>query len=163
MGFEQHALPDCVVSHEIIASWPFGRLIRPAGDGNHLVEIQLADYGQAAFRINFGFFPDQGVPTILGGTALIDNDMVHSLLKFYELKPASRFRWYFGMRYWPWQKPKKADYDKLIKDVILMLPQIDRTLKDGTIGPNVRTCETSLASIEKTRKSIVENTGRLPK
>ncbi len=126
---------------------PWGRLIRTREAGVDLVEIQLAKYRRAAFRINAGVTPRAVIMTLRGHRA-VEEIAVHWLDEYFEtharpwLRPvlaAVRLEplgaWF---SVWPCRSPSQDDYDKLAARVASLVPEVDRALREGKSSPHIR-------------------------
>jgi hypothetical protein len=148
LGFECRPLnQDEKQYREAIVSMPFGRHFRKMSEGGHVLEIEMGKRDSSQFRICFGFFPNEGV----FGESEWDRG-IHYPVETARVNEVSRQIFLgrkgtkgadFRVWYWPWQKPKKEDYEKLVQDVVELLPQIDAALNTGTIGPNIYSVDVS--------------------
>ncbi|MBA4098774.1 MAG: hypothetical protein C0484_18670 [Rhodospirillum sp.] len=99
------------------------------------VEIQIGRY-DAAFALNIGLVPREGA-TFESGHVGPEAFRVTWLEEWYELYRWPRLRRWFSLFRWPGRTLTEADYDKLVKGVVELIPEVERALKDGTCGPHV--------------------------
>lgn len=138
------------VEREFELSFPsWGRLIRVRESGLDLVEIQLAPHRRAAFRINAGVVPRNGLTT-LGGHRPAEDVAVHWLNEYFEtharpwLRPGLRavglepLGAWFGVRQWPHRSPTQRDYDTLALRGAGCVPELEVALREGKLGPYIR-------------------------
>lgn len=111
-------------SAEIKNAFPFGRMIRTAGQDIHLLEIQLDKHNPQKFRINFGKAPIGGINHPHTGHIEAKDIWVHYLPEYYEAYAWPLFRVWLN-----------SDAEKLWPHI---LHQIDDALERGTIGRFVR-------------------------
>jgi hypothetical protein len=142
-GFEAIPLGEKEASdRENRVSSPFGYFRRVGKEGQYeLVEIQLAPYGEPAFRINFSIVPKEGIDTQFGhfpqDKVLLGWQNVHWNL----YHNPRRWKW-FKVRRWPWQpKATEEDQIELVKSVINLIPEIEQVFQGGRPGPHVRTVD----------------------
>jgi hypothetical protein len=142
LGFECRPLnSDEKQFREALIALPFGRHFRKVPEGGHVLEIETGKRDTSQFRICFGFFPNEGVI----GESEWDKGVYYPIENA-RVNEVSR-QMFFGRRgtkgadfrvwYWPWQKQKKEDYDKLVQEVVKFLPQIEVALNAGRFGPNI--------------------------
>ena len=138
------------VDREFVQCFPtWGRLRRFRGSNVDLVEIQLAAYRRAAFRINAGVAPKDGVVTHTGRQAA-DQGSVHMLEESFEtharplLRPLLRalgleplWAW-FSVRDRLFRSPVRDDFEKLSLKAVSLIPELELALRDGRTGPHVR-------------------------
>lgn len=137
------------VDREYELSFPsWGRLIRIRGSGVDLVEIQLATYRRAAFRISAGVVPRNGLSTPTGHQPA-EELAVHWLNEYFEtharpwLRPGLRAvgleplgAWFSVHRLY---RPRtQSDYDKLAFRVAGLVPELELALREGKLGPHMR-------------------------
>lgn len=124
---------------EVVLAFPFGRLRRSVASGFEQVEIQLAPRGRAAFRLNFGLIPTDGIDGILGHI-VADKVTVHSLSERFALYSCPRFSLNFLVRRWIWSKRERTEdeYRALVARVVDLLPEVEDALKGGKIGRHIR-------------------------
>jgi hypothetical protein len=140
-GFELGPFPTSKLGspdREFLVSFPFGRLRRRVAAGFEQIEIQLAPYNAAAFRLNLGVVPAGGVEGVLGHIAAEDAG-VHSLPEYFALYSCPRFSLNFAVRCWWWSRRERTedDYRALVAYVVGLLPEVDQALGDGKIGPHI--------------------------
>ena len=134
LGFEQRPLYDLErESRELVVSFPFGRHFRQVQNGVEIIEVQMWGGGWAEFRVTFGLFPAVG---IYGDSAWdkgvhysIDEAELSVLPIHMDLCRRGTKGGFFRIWYWPWQTPKPHDYERLVMDVVALLPQVDEALK----------------------------------
>jgi hypothetical protein len=124
-------------SPEIKSAFPFGRLRRPAPSGLEIVEIQLEKRGAHAFRLNFGIAPAGGIEHVAGHVAQEDI-WVHYLDRSYAAYQWPAFRRWFSVWHWPGAAVSEADYEKLVDSVVKLIPEVERALRDGELGPHIK-------------------------
>jgi hypothetical protein len=118
-------------------TFPFElRRARPDG-GVDLVEIQFMTYQRAAFRINAGMAPREGMMTVTGHRSA-EEVCVHWLNEFFEMYASSRWRSWFSLWLWRFRTPVQSDYDKLALRVAGFLPEVELALREGKLGPHMR-------------------------
>lgn len=126
------------VDREYVLSFPpWGRLIRAREGGVDLVEIQLAPYRDAAFRINACAVPKEGMITC-GGHRTAEELDAGGLHDHFEMYACPRLWMYFFVWRWPWRSPTLADYDKLALRVAGYVPELELALREGRLGPHMR-------------------------
>lgn len=127
-------------------SHPLGRFHRIRGDGGlDIIEIDMRRDGAPAFRIHAGVAPKGGMTTV-NGTHIIQEDLWTTWLEeFYEVAPwgwlkTAYFQKYFKLirRAWDRSVATEGDYDTLVLGVVNTIPQIEKALRDGKCGPNIR-------------------------
>lgn len=118
-------------------SFPLEPLIRARGAGVDLIEIQFAPYRRAAFRINAGVAPKEGMMTLTGHWRA-EEVCVHWLNQFFEMYASPRWRTWFSLRFWRFRTPAQSDYDKLTLRVAGFLPEVELALCEGKLGPHMR-------------------------
>lgn len=123
---------------EIGAAFPFGRLRRSGPRGLEMVEIQLDKHGGAAFRLNLGIAPIQGVTGLLVAHILQQDVRVHYLDRSWELLKYPRLWKWFSVWRWPGTPKTKADYDELVTKVVALLPEVEALFREGKRGPHLR-------------------------
>jgi len=119
----------------IFPSW--GRMIRARESRVDLFEIQLAPYRRAAFRINAGVAPEEGITTLTGHWPAEDV-LVHWLNEFLEMYACPRWRIWFSGRRLLYRSSTQGDYDKLAIKVAGLVPELDLALREGKLGPHMR-------------------------
>lgn len=144
-GFQRAPLAGEDARGEMAIGFPFGRMRRETAAGLELVEIQLDKRRLPAFRLNLGIAPEGGIQHPLTGHVPQDEIWVHYLPRYWEVY-ASRWtshglpftrRW-FAARRWPGAVPARADYDALVQRVVMLLPHVERALREQAPGPHVR-------------------------
>lgn len=138
------------VDRKSMGIFPFGELRRARPDGGiDLVEIQFMTYQRAAFRINAGPVPKDGMMTLGGRRSAeeLDAGELHDHFETHArpwLRPGLRAlgleplgQW-FSLCLWRFRSPKKAAYDKLALRVAGFLPEIELALRDAKLGPHIR-------------------------
>jgi hypothetical protein len=127
---------------------PWGRLMRPRESGVDLVEIQFAKHGRAAFRINAGVAPKEGMTTWTGHRAA-ENLHVHWLERYFEsharpwLRPGLRAlgleplgEWF---SVWHWTpRTTQQDFKKLALKAASIVPELELALREGQLCPHIR-------------------------
>ena len=142
-GFEVLPLPesrDSPPDRQLIASRPFGRLRRRSTKGGfEYVEIQVAPRARAAFRLSIGVAPSEGIEGMFGHIAA-ENVLVGWLGEIFHLYSCPRFRSWFAVRRWLWEKrdATESDYQALVSRVIGLLPEVEQALGEGKVGPHIR-------------------------
>jgi hypothetical protein len=136
---------------ESILSFPlWGRLVRARESGVDLIEIQLASYRRAAFRVNAGVAPKAGVTTF-NGQWPAEEVAVHWLNEYFELYPCPRLErlalkvlgleplgaW-FSVWHWPYRSPIQEDYEKLARRAARYVSELELALSEGRLGPHLR-------------------------
>ncbi len=116
----------------------FRRFLRRHGEKLELLEIQFDKQGRAAFVLNFGAAPPEGVLTYGEHRPQAGTAFMHLPLRarLYAGR-ALRMRW-FGL---PWMRiPLLRDptADQIVEKAIRLFPQIEAWLREGVEGPNVR-------------------------
>ena len=94
-------------------------------------------YQRAAFRINAGVAPKQGMMTVTGHWPA-EGVCVHWLNEFFEMYASSRWRSWFSLWFWRFRIPVQSDYDKLALRVAGFLPEVELALREGKLGLHVR-------------------------
>jgi hypothetical protein len=126
------------VDREVVLGFPsWGRLIRARESGVDLIEIQFARYRRAAFRINVGVAPKEGMMTLTGHWRAEDVH-VHWLNEFFEMYALSRWRIWFSVRHLLYRSRTQGDYDKLALRVAGLVPELEAVLREGKLGPHMR-------------------------
>ncbi len=126
------------VDREFVLSFPaWGRLIRARESGVELIEIQFAPRRRAAFRINVGVAPKEGMMTLTGHWRAEDV-LVHWLNEFFEIYALSRWRIWFSVRRPLYRSRTQGDYDKLALRVAGLVPELELALREGKLGPHMR-------------------------
>lgn len=125
------------VDRESVLGFPLGQLIRARGAGVDLVEIQFASHRRAAFRINAGVAPKEGMMTSTGHWPA-EEVCVQWLTEFFEMYDSPRWRIWFSLLFWRFRMPVQVDYDKLALRVAGLLPEVELALREGKLGPHMR-------------------------
>lgn len=126
------------VDRAVVLSFPsWGRLIRARESGVDLIEIQFARYRRAAFRINVGVAPKEGMMTFTGHWRAEDVH-IHWLNEFFEMYALSRWRIWFSVRNRLYRSRTQGDYDKLALRVAGLVPELELALREGKPGPHMR-------------------------
>ena len=126
------------VDRESADSFPFElRRARTDTRGVDLVEIQFLTYHRAAFRINAGVAPKDGMMTVTGHWPAEDV-CVHWLNEYFEMYASPRWRSWFSLWFWRFRTPVQSDYDALASRVAGFLSEVDLALCDGKLGPHMR-------------------------
>jgi hypothetical protein len=150
-GFEAAPLVNQdPVDRESVLSFPaWGRLTRSRETGVDLIEIQFASHGRAAFRVNSGVAPRDGVATLMGHVPA-EGVSVHWLSEYFEtharpwLRPILRalglepLGGWFSVWHWPFQSPTQHEYAELVSRVASFVPELDLALREGRLGPHMR-------------------------
>jgi hypothetical protein len=102
-----------------------------------LIEIQFAPYKGAAFRVNVGVAPKEGMMTLTGHWPA-EEVCVQWLNEFFEMYASPRWRTWFSLRFWQFRMPVQSDYDKLTLRVAAFLPEVELALREGKLGPHMR-------------------------
>lgn len=137
-------------SKKSVGTFPFGQLRRTRPDGGvDVIEIQFSTYQRAAFRINAGVAPKDGIVTLTGNRS-VEDVAVHWLNQYFEtharpwLRPALRAlgleplgEW-FSLPFWRLRSPKQANYDALAIWVAGLVPEIEAALSESKLGPHIR-------------------------
>lgn len=118
-------------------SFPLEQLIRAREAGVDLIEIQFAPYRRAAFRINAGVAPKEGMMTVTGLWPA-EEVCVHWLNEFFEMYASPRWRSWFSLWFWRLRTPVQSDYDRLALRVAGFLPEVELALSEGKLGPHMR-------------------------
>ncbi len=142
-GFAAFPLPtpkNGSSDREFVVSLPFGLFRRRSSRGVQQVEIQLASYGRAAFSINVGVIPDAGVKGILGEHLEPEEVLVTWLEEYFGFyaEPRSFKPFAVHRSWWSRRETTEADYNELVSHVVGFLPEVERALAEGTVGPHVR-------------------------
>lgn len=128
---------------------PWGQLIRRRELVVDLMEIQFASHGRAAFRVNAGVVPRDGLTTPMGHRS-VEELGVHWLEEFFEtharpwLRPGLRalgveaLGAWFSVWCWPYQIPLKEDYEKVAQFATSSVPELELALREGRLGSHVR-------------------------
>lgn len=111
-------------STEIKNAFPFGRMIRTAGQDIHLLEIQIDRHNPKKFRMNFGKAPTGGINHPHTGHIEAKDIWVHYLPEYYEAYAWPLFRVWLN-----------SDSEKLWPHI---LDQIDEALEHSKVGRFVR-------------------------
>jgi hypothetical protein len=127
-------------SPELRAAYPFGRMRRPQVSAIDQIEIQFDKHGRAAFRLNIGGVPREGVHHPFGFVAA-DDAMVHCLNRYGAMPAGSALRAWFTVRRWPWQKATQQDYHQLVEGVAGLLPELESFFQTHTGSRHVRLVE----------------------
>lgn len=134
-----HSSEKHPIDRELIASMPFGLLRRRTDRGIEQVEINLSAHGRAGFNINLGVVPLAGIESSMGHIEA-ERVLVTWLDCYFVLCARRRFFTPFLVRR-PWLSRRpitEADYDRLVDQVVALLPEIDQALSDKKIGPHIR-------------------------
>jgi hypothetical protein len=124
-------------SREMKSAFSFGQLRRESSRGIDLVEIQLYKRGDAAFRLNIGTVPFDGVDHPFGHVTA-EQANVHSLSKYFAAYSSPRFRRWFKVRRWFGPSGSKVDYENLVADNLGLVREAEDALRDGSRGPHIR-------------------------
>ena len=126
------------IDREFIVSLPFGLLRRRGERGLEQIEIQLGSSGRASFSINCGVIPEGGVDGVRGHIDA-NEALVTWLDEFYILYSSARRSSPFAIRRWWWGKAvAQADYDALVGRTAELLPEVEKALVEGVVGPHIR-------------------------
>lgn len=126
------------VDRKSAGTFPFElRRARPDARGVDLVEIQFMTYQRAAFRINAGVAPKEGMMTVTGHWPA-EEVCVHWLNEFFEMYASPRWRSWFSLWFWRFRTPVQSDYDKLALRVAGFLPEVELALRERKLGPHMR-------------------------
>jgi hypothetical protein len=137
-GFEVRPLVQRgPVDREFVESFPLGRLIRARELGIDLIEIQFAPYRRAAFRMNVGVAPKEGIMTFTGHWRAEDV-AVHWLNESFDMYAFPRWRIWFSVWRWPGRSATQAEFDKLALRVASYIPELELALREGRLGPHMR-------------------------
>ena len=151
-GFEvapPRELPEPIDRDIVRCFPPWGQLMRRRELVVDLMEIQFASYGRAAFRVNAGVVPIDGLTTPTGHRS-VEEVGVHWLEEFFEtharpwLRPGLRalglepLGAWFSVWCWPYQSPVKDDYEKIAQYAASSVPELELALREGRLGPHVR-------------------------
>jgi len=126
-----------LVDREYTVSLPLGRLLRERESRLELAEIQFAPYGRAAFRINAGVPPKEGIATFTGRLAPEELD-AGGLPYHFEMYAWPRWSIWFSVWRWPGRSLSQANYDKLAIRVASFVPELELALREGSLGPHIR-------------------------
>jgi hypothetical protein len=134
-----------------VLSFPsWGRLIRTRESGVDLIEIQFATYQRAAFRLNAGVVPTDGLQIASRGPLPSEGIAVHWLDEWFEtharpwLRPMLKAMGleplgaWFSVWHWPYQSPRPEDYEKLVLRAASVMPELELALREGRLGRHVR-------------------------
>jgi hypothetical protein len=127
------------VDRELLLALPLGRLRRWRDDGGgvDLVEIDFSK-DRRSFRLLVGVAPTEGLPTLTGHWPP-EEVLVGWLDEFFEIYASPRWRRWFSVKRWPWQREaRQADYDELAREVGSYLPELESALRTGQLGPHTR-------------------------
>ena len=128
---------DDLASADIRRSFPFGRLQRKRKSGLESIEIQLDKNGFAACRFNIGVVPIDGIH--VNNIFINAEDVwVHYLNKYYAMYSIPIFRRWFTVNYWFGSKPNQIDFDKLVQQIIHLIPEVEKVLAEQKIGKHIR-------------------------
>jgi hypothetical protein len=125
------------VDREFVLTLPLGRLRRIRDSKVDLVEIDFARHRRAAFRINAGVAPKNGLITLTGHWPAQDL-YVEWLNEFFVMYTYPRWSIWFSVWRWPWRPPSQHDYDKLAQRVASFIPELESALREGSLGPHMR-------------------------
>lgn len=125
-------------SREFRVAFPFGQLRRIAPQGFEIIEIQLDKPGRAAFRINFGIAPNEGIEHAIGGHIPQEKIAVHYLEHYYEVYQCRMLMRWFSLSHWPWRTIEQSDYEKLVQKVVGLIPEMEEALVSGKCGSHIR-------------------------
>jgi hypothetical protein len=123
---------------EIATAFPFGRLRRPGPQGSEIIEIQLDKHGRASFRLNLGIAPQEGIVDPYAGHIPPEDIWVHYLPSSYELLQSQVLWRWFSVSRWPWTRATSADYEKLVQEVVRLIPEIETLFRDRKPGAHMR-------------------------
>ena len=149
LGFQvTQQIRQTPVDREFEQSFPlWGRLSRTRETGVDLVEIQLANYQRAAFRINAGVAPTAGLTTPAGHRPAKEL-AVHWLNEYFETHARPWLRPFLSrvgleplgawFSMWPSRSPAQGDYDKLATRAAGLLPEVELALREGKSGRHIR-------------------------
>jgi hypothetical protein len=142
-------LPEPVDRDFLLRFPPWGRLMRRRELVVDLIQIQFASYGRAAFRINAGVVPRDGLTTTTGHRS-VEEAAVDWLDEYFEtharpwLRPGLKalglepLGAWFSVWRWPYQTSVKEDYEKIALYAASSVPELELALRDGRLGPHVR-------------------------
>ncbi|WP_139942892.1 hypothetical protein [Fulvimonas soli] len=141
-GFENFTLPRSMVGpvdREFIISHPFGLLRRHSERGIEQVEIHLASKARGAFNLTFGVIPRGGIDSVFGRIDAGES-LVTWMDEFFGLycNPKSFKPFAVHGRWWSRKEVTEADCIALVNKVINLIPEIERALSKGEVGPHVR-------------------------
>lgn len=151
-GFEvapPQKLPQPVDRDFLLCFPPWGRLMRRREIVVDIIEIQFASYGRAAFRINAGVVPSDGLTTP-SGQRPAEEVGVHWLEEYFEtharpwLRPGLRalglepLGAWFSIWCWPYQMPVKEDYVNVALRAASFVPELELALRERRLGPHIR-------------------------
>lgn len=127
-------------SHELRAAFPFGRLRRETAQGIEMVEVQLDKHGNAAFRLNVGVGPTEGIQNQIGYVA--PEDMwIHYLNRYYEAYDCPLLQCWFRVRRWFGPSATLMDYDNLVTTNLGLIREVEDLWRNGKQGRHMRMVE----------------------
>jgi len=137
-GFELAPLTGSgPIDRELVLSLPLGRMRRARNAGVDLIEIDLAKYRRAAFRILAGVAPKDGLMAFTGHWAAEDV-YVGWLNEYFTMYAFPRWQIQFSVRHWPHQSPTQSDFDRLAQRVAELMPELELALREGRTAPDMR-------------------------
>ena len=137
-GFELFPLSgDAAGNQEFRRSFPFGLLRRKSNFGLEQIEVQIHKRGTAAFRLNFGTIPPNGISHRLGHTPPEDCWVGWLEVSYAAYQNPLLHRW-FRPSCWPWETFSQMHVNKLMPVVINVISEVERALCDGYCGPHIR-------------------------
>ena len=139
-GFQLAPLTgDEADSPELRSAFPFGHLRRVRSRELDLDEIQLDKFSRAAFRLNFGAVPAEGIDHPIGGHIKQEDAWVHDLGRYFEAYSFPTFRrWFAVRRGWFGPSVEEVDYRNLVEDNLGLVCEIEDALREGKQGRHIR-------------------------
>jgi hypothetical protein len=139
MGFEwkkQGAVKE--VGRGVVMLLPFGTMKRIRGGVVDIIQISLTKRDRARFVIRIGSCSPEGARGYLTGKHYgVDELKVDYLEKSWVLRPYKRFYSYFGFSFKSLRNITEADYERLVRQVVSYLPEIEAVLISGKAGPHM--------------------------
>lgn len=152
VGFEQENLSEV----DGRTSFPFGIFVRRHGATKDIIRIQFDKYQRAKFTINFRKDPH----VVISGNVRSRSSQKESpvpetfkLVQLFRLHPRPKSAAWFAMRtLFGLRSPAKCARD-VVDCLMNLFPEVERCLKDGTIGDHVRMIAVPLLKEAQYRKS----------
>lgn len=103
-----------------------------------MIEVQLDKSGRAAFRLNSGIGPLEGVRDQFGYFAP-GKLWVHYLDEYCETYRSPAFRrWFAARRNWFGTSTSKEDYRNLVKNHLYVVDELEGFFRSGKLGRHMR-------------------------
>jgi hypothetical protein len=125
---------------EMRAAFPFGRLRRYGPHDLEIVEIQFHKYRPAAFRLNIGIAPPEGIDHFTGVHVAQEDIWSGYLDRHYQMYRCPMFGVWFAPRRWGWPKrdATRSDCQALVARVVGLLPEVEQALREGKPGVHLK-------------------------